>query len=304
MSSAAQDEVNALFAHQDFHTTSHPEDAIHSDHSEPSSDTEIARADSTDEEEKPRFRKTITMPSAVYHIPSTTHFDANTGPKGVIADAKSFDRARKRSFRQTFQAFSNGLSGSVFGEKHKSPSPGPRSREGSSSSEFSQDDDEAEFMRTWRVNRMTEMQSIPSRDHRTRRLSPSQRRYGHVITVDPLGYLDAVDRVTPETIVVVLIYDSQVCFLVLPLIPDTTDNNIQSTISGMFEDVLVQLARKHEFTRFVKMSCIDAEMDPISVPAVLAYRAGDLIANLVSIVDEMPADATIDASNLERVLQR
>ena len=78
----------------------------------------------------------------------------------------------------------------------------------------------------------------------------------------------------------------------------------QSTISGMFEDALVQIARKHEFTRFVKLSYLDAEMDPISVPAVLAYKAGDLIANLVSIVDEMPMDATINASNLEHVLQR
>ncbi|MCJ1393195.1 hypothetical protein MMC18_006067 [Xylographa bjoerkii] len=290
MSSAAQDEVDALFARQKIHTTSHPEDALHSDNSEPSSDTEINRVESSDEgeeeEEKSRFRKTSTMPSAVYHIPSTTHFDANTGPKGVIADAKSFDRARKRSFRQTLQAFSSNLSGNVFGEKQKAPSPGPRSREGSSSSEFSQDDDEAEFMRTWRANRMTEMQSTTSRDHRTRRLSPSQRRYGHVVTVDPLGYLDAVDRVTAETIVVVLIFDSQ------------------STISGMFEDALVQIARKHEFTRFIKLSYLDAEMDPISVPAVLVYKAGDLIANLVSIVDEMPVDATINASNLEHVLQQ
>ncbi|MCJ1288793.1 hypothetical protein MMC34_000322 [Xylographa carneopallida] len=286
MSSAAQDELNALFARQKVHSTSHPEDAIHSDSSEPTSDIEVSQAQSSDEEEKSGFRKTTTMPSAVYHIPSSTHFDANTGPKGVIADAKSFDRARKRSFRQTIQAFSNNLSGSVFGEKQKAPSPRPRSREGSSSSEFSQEDDEAEFMRTWRANRMTEMQSTTGRDSRTRRLSPSQRRYGYVVTVDPLGYLDAVDRVTAETTVVVLIYDAQ------------------STISGMFEDALVQIARKHEFTRFVKLSYLDAEMDPVSVPAVLAYKAGDLIANLVSIVDEMPVDATINASNLEHVLQR
>lgn len=146
------------------------------------------------------------MPSAVYHIPSTTIFDANTGPKGVIADAKSFDKARKRSFRQTLQAFSTGLS---FGEKQKSLSPVARSRGGSSSSELSHDDDD-EFMRTWRASRMNEMQSL-GRDHRTRRLSPSQRRYGHVVTVDPLAYLEAVDRVAAETIVVVLIYDEQVC---------------------------------------------------------------------------------------------
>lgn len=52
------------------------------------------------------------------------------------------------------------------------------------------------------------------------------------------------------------------------------------------------------------MSQEDAEMDPISVPAVLAYKSGDLIANLVSIVDEMPLDGNVNASNLEHVLQK
>ncbi|MCJ1478807.1 hypothetical protein MMC13_007491 [Lambiella insularis] len=280
--SSAQDEVNALFAQNTSPSTTHPEDAHLSDHSEPSSDTEVTPTHSGGEEEKSRSRQTSTMPSAVYHIPSTTIFDANTGPKGVIADAKSFDRARKRSFRQTLQAFSSGLS---FGEKHKSPSPVARSREGSSSSELSQDDDD-EFMRTWRASRMTEMQSQGRGDYRTRRLSPSQRRYGKVVAVDPLGYLDAVDRVTAETVVVVMIYDEH------------------STVSGMFEDALSSLSRKHEFTRFVKMSHEDAEMDPVSVPAILAYKSGDLIANLVSIIDEMPVDGNVNASNLEQVLRR
>ena len=95
-----------------------------------------------------------------------------------------------------------------------------------------------------------------------------------------------------------------VCRLLLAYIAPKLTIVPQSTISGMFEDALVQIARKHEFTRFVKLSYLDAEMDPVSVPAVLAYKAGDLIANLVSIVDEMPVDATINASNLEHVLQR
>ena len=145
------------------------------------------------------------MPSAVYHIPSGTHFDANTGPKGVIADAKSYDRARKRSFRQTIYALSNGISGNVFHDKQK-PAP---TREKSSSPEVSGDDDEDAFVQKWRAERLSELQS-GGHDHRTRRLSPSKRRYGRVATVDANGYLDAIEKVSPETIVVVMISDEQV----------------------------------------------------------------------------------------------
>jgi len=207
MSSAAQDEVDALFANQRSRTTTHPEDARHSsDNSSAGSDTETRSPVYSSDEEKPR---TASMPSAVYQLPTNTIFDANTGPKGVIADAKSFDRARKRTFRQTLTAFSHNLSGTVFGEKQKVSSPN-RSRGGSSSPELSADDDDAEFMRVWRQKRMDEMQQTTGHDHRTRRLSPSKRRYGSVVTVDTLGYLDAVERVAAETVVVVMVYDDRV----------------------------------------------------------------------------------------------
>ncbi|MCJ1411864.1 hypothetical protein MMC19_005956 [Ptychographa xylographoides] len=296
MTSAAQDEFNALSARTDrTHPTAHPDDAHPtSDHSDPGSDIEVTAPSSSDDdddndEEKSRFPTKATMPSAVYHIPRTTLFDANTGPKGVIADAKSFDRARKRSFRQTLNHFSHGLG---FGEKAKGSTPAAaaaaaaaaRSREDSSGSDISGSEEEDEFMRTWRATRMTEMQTT-GHDHRTRRLSPSQRRYGQVVTVDPLGYLDAVDRVAATTVVVVMICDDR------------------SPISAAFEHALGQLARKYEFTRFVKMSQEDAEMDPVSVPAVLAYQAGDLFANLVSIIDELPEGGHINASSLEAVLR-
>ena len=78
---------------------------------------------------------------------------------------------------------------------------------------------------------------------------------------------------------------------------------IQSTVSGIVEDALTDIARKNEFTRFVKLSYQDAEMDPISVPAILAYKNGELVANLVSVVDEIPAGRDLSARSLEGVLQ-
>lgn len=232
MSSTAQDEFNALVANNSYRSpSSHPEDVRHRhhrsrsrsrSHSRSASDRDdryhdTSSADSSDNDEvKSSARTTPVIPSAVYTIPSTTHFDANTGPKGVIADAKSYEQARKRSFRKTLTAFSNGISATVFSDKPRAPSPSRSSRSrgsssGAASPDGSSDEKEEEFVRTWRQKRMSEMQASRQHDHRTRRLSPSKRRYGHVATVDALGYLDAVDKVTNETIVVVLIYDDQVC---------------------------------------------------------------------------------------------
>ena len=195
MSTAAQDEFDALCLNdQSSGLNGHPEDRHHSESSE---------NESSDEEKTLTSDRSPAMPTATStHLPRT-HFDANTGPKGVIADAQSFETAKKRTFRQTLYAFSNGFTkpGSPerkWREKSKSPSP-----------DISADEEEDDFMRRWRANRLDE---LASNQHitRTRRHSPSQRRYGSLGTVDPLGYLDAVEKVPAYTIVVVLIYDDQV----------------------------------------------------------------------------------------------
>ncbi|MCJ1337896.1 hypothetical protein MMC09_003180 [Bachmanniomyces sp. S44760] len=298
MSNSAQDEFDALFSQQRITNRSHPEDtAAHAgDTSRPSSDNENTPNPSGDEDEDEdedddddddtkASRTPRTMPSAVYTIPSTTTFDANTGPKGVIADAKSFEKARKRSFRQTLYAFSNGLSTSHV--DNKKPLTSAYSREKSSSPDISASDDEDEFMRAWRANRLTELTTTNGHEpRRSRRQSPSKRRYGFMNKVDAVGYLDAIEKVAQDTVVVVCIYDEE------------------SLVSGLVEDALSALSRKHEFTRFVKLSYEEAEMDEEAVPAILAYRGGEIFANMVAVLDEMPAGQDLSEDNLEALLKR
>ena len=61
---------------------------------------------------------------------------------------------------------------------------------------------------------------------------------------------------------------------------------------------------KHLDVRFVKLHFEDAEMEPAGVPALLAYRGGEKFAGLVPVIQEIPDDAELSASTLERVLQR
>ncbi|KAL8675009.1 MAG: hypothetical protein Q9168_000604 [Polycauliona sp. 1 TL-2023] len=280
MPSAAQDEFDAMYDIHEKKIASHPEDALDS-----SSDNDSTTLRSSQEENRiPVPRPSTTMPSATYHIPSTTTFNANTGPKGVIADAKSFDTAKKRSFRQTLRAYSNGeLSPPLFG-KNKKPAFN-FSREKSPSPDASADDDDDNFMRTWRADRLTELANRNS-DVRTRRSSPSMRKYGTLLAVDPSGYLDAIEKVHADTTVIVFIYDDQ------------------SEVSLIVEDALRHLAHKHAMSRFVKLHYQDAEMDEVAVPGILAYKGGECFANLVSIVNEIPSGRDMSSSTLEWMLQQ
>lgn len=203
MSSSAQAEYDALVNNNQGRAPRlHPEDL--SDHF---SDHDGTTLHSAHEDERTITSETsAAMPHSTY-LNTTTQFDANTGPKGVIADARNFETAKKRSFRQTLYAFASGESPPLFSKNKKQSLSREESK--SPSPDASADEEEDDFMRKWRQDRLDELASMNAQI-RTRRQSPSKRRYGSLVTVDPSGYLDAVEKVSSETVVVVLIYDDEV----------------------------------------------------------------------------------------------
>ena len=210
---SAQEEFNQLVNSNRSRFTSHPEDHDldsdpHFSDDEPSSRLRSRQTlDSSDEDDDADMVSSRTA-NANYHIPNTV-YEANTGPKGVIADAQAFERARKKSFRRTLL--------SVAGLDSNSPSFGSKSTRDDApltpgdQSSASEDDDEARFLRKWRQSRMHELQG-----RNNRRPSPRGRQFGSVETVDAVGYLDAIEKVTPDTVVVVCIYDHEVCVKLVP----------------------------------------------------------------------------------------
>lgn len=251
MSNAAQEEADRLFGQKEYHT-SHPEDRLDTDSlsqhsSEPKEDY---RSDLDDDEDTLHHQSNKMAATANYHIPNT-RFNANTGPKGVIADAQSFNRAKRSTFRKTLNSFANVLS------SRPAETPVAASSHGSASE---QDSDEEDFMRQWRQNRIEEL--TERNNASVRRRSPSQRTWGTVEDVDAIGYLDAIEKVKDDVVVVVCIYDNE------------------SIASLEVEDVLGTIAYKHTTTRFVKMHQEIAEMTEVEVPALLAYRGGDVFATI------------------------
>ncbi|KAF2838056.1 thioredoxin-like protein [Patellaria atrata CBS 101060] len=264
MSTAAQDEFNELFRDKD-RSSKHPEDEGSSLETSDVEDTTKEQYYERDDLDELDTYQPDNMRSR-YFLPRQVS-EANTGPKGVIADAQAFEQAKKS---QRFSLFrSSKDSEKVADEK------------------LEDREDEDGFLARWRANRLKELQKPDTRQKsRSRTRSPPARRYGSLISVDGEGYLDAIENSPSSTVVVVYIYD------------DLSD------ISDMVEDCLRELVRKHLTTRFVKLHFEDAEMEPAGVPAIIAYKAGDRIASLVPIVDEIPDDAELSATSLEAVMKR
>lgn len=135
------------------------------------------------------------MPPSFPHV--STRADPVQGVKGVIADAHAFESARRKTQKQkpTFA-----FAGYVPPSEMDSRTPLNQNNSDPESGE------EEDFVRTWRKNRIAELRTGTN----TRRKSPSKRKYGRVETVDADGYLDAVEKISPETVVVVTIYNDKV----------------------------------------------------------------------------------------------
>ncbi|PYI11115.1 phosducin [Aspergillus sclerotiicarbonarius CBS 121057] len=270
--SSAQDEFNQLINNNRDKFSTHPEDRENSDHS----------SDESSDHDEPQFSDTEDHPSAMhsrntssYRVPNTV-YDANTGPKGVIADAQAFERARKTSFRRTLLGVA-GLDRSHFSSK--SVTDDATLLQNSSPPDGSSDDEER-FLHQWRTSRMQEMQA-----RSLRKPSPRRKLYGSVDNVDAVGYLDAIEKVTSGTVVVVCVYDPE------------------STPSGIIEDCLNTIARRQPTVHFVKLHHEIAEMDHIEAPALLAYRDGDVFATIVEIMRQIPKGRSCSADSLEDLLK-
>ncbi|KAL7626052.1 hypothetical protein AAE478_002822 [Parahypoxylon ruwenzoriense] len=239
-------------------------------------------AENTDEDEEDRYRN--AQIDAAMRVPSLTadmklppaSFDSgrSTGVKGVIADARAYELARQSKWRNRVRAARK----SVFGKDEAPRTTGAQSGES---------EEEDIFLQQWRESRRQELERDAKNNIRNRRTSPSLRMFGRLDTVDALGYLDAIERVGRETVVVVFVYDHE------------------CEVSGLIELAMRPLVAAHPQIHFVKVHYEDIEFDNAAVPTILAYRnQGDLFANLTGIIDMIPDDEDFDSDSLKRIFEK
>lgn len=223
MTTAAQDEFNNLVANNTHRETLHPEDRNDADN-QPHQD--LTEEDSFRNNQidaamrMPTVDRLTGAGASEIHLPPAS-FDKgrSTGVKGVIADARSFENARKSKWRSRMHSARRsifGLDGSPYSTV-TTITAAHRSNKSESDSDddalSTSDPDEQAFLEEWRESRRRELESEASRAVRNRRTSPSSRIYGRFDEVDALGYLDAIEKVNRETTVVVFVYDHEVSFL-------------------------------------------------------------------------------------------
>ena len=228
--SSAQEEFNSLVSRSEERNTSrHPEDSrsnTSTPHINSNNDHNDAAVDDylTDDDDNTGNRKNSKNASnsrsassdmrSKYFLPTTIRSEANTGPKGVIADAHNFETA-KRSARFSFfrSRSSNSNKNNNHGAVASLPEPYAATATASSSmmssvTDNSSEEEEDEFMLRWRQTRLAQLQR--ETQSRSRTVSPSKRIWGRLVNVDACGYLDAIEKVRADTIVVVLVYDDNV----------------------------------------------------------------------------------------------
>ncbi|KAI0118597.1 thioredoxin-like protein [Nemania sp. FL0031] len=260
----------------------HPEDK--DDHND---------SDHSEQDDEDRYRdaqiaeamRAPVIPTGEMNLPPAS-FDSGraTGVKGVIADARAYERARQGQgkWRNRVGAVRRSVMGLSFTDR-----PAATNTSSPADSEDEQDSDEEAFLKQWREARRLELENESKNNVRSRRTSPSPRMFGRLDTVDALGYLDAIEKVGRETVVVVFVYDHE------------------CQVSGMMESALRPLVSANPYVHFVKVHYEDIEFDNAAVPTILAYRnQGDLFANLTGIIDMIPEEEDFDTESLKMVLQR
>lgn len=213
-SSAAQDEFNALFNKGSYTTgKTHPEDrdSIRRSSSTArnnSKGSEVSRSPSPaqsfllddDDEDNTAEDLAVKAMRGTYYVPRAAR-QANTGPKGVIADAQAFEQARRQA--QSIRSVARKPRQST----HGSPPAAYKSEEFSSGSDM---EDDEQFLESWRQKRLLElnnrnMSNVLGRD------GGKKKTYGTLKRVDAEGFLNAVEGSPADTVVMVLINDHTVC---------------------------------------------------------------------------------------------
>ncbi|KAK3295745.1 thioredoxin-like protein [Chaetomium fimeti] len=256
-------------------------DGIHPEDRNTTSDGERS------EDEEDRYRESqidaaMRMPtrdsqSEVRLPPAEFDRGRSTGVKGVIADARSYETARQSKWKERARAARRSVFGLDSGRQAQSSEP-------DSDASGAEDPNEAAFLEQWRESRRRELEEESRNPVRNRRTSPSIRLYGRFDDVDALGYLDAIEKVGRDTVVVVFVYDHE------------------CDVSAAIESALIPLVTTYRAVHFVKVHYEDVEFDNAGVPAILAYRnQGDLIANLTGILEMIPDDADFDTDSLKKL---
>ncbi|ORY08278.1 thioredoxin-like protein [Basidiobolus meristosporus CBS 931.73] len=176
------------------------------------------------------------------------HNGPQTGPKGVMADYRQHKRLEGEKEERKMVEFMKKLNWA------SSQAPEQNNQE---ESDIDSDD---EFFQQYRESRIRQIHSRSSKP-----------RFGTVQRINSDQYIEAIDSETTNIPVVIHLYDHR--YLECKRMNDCLD----------------RIATRYVHAKFLKIPSVEADpdFDPIALPAILAYKNGELIANLIRVTEEL-----------------
>ena len=193
----------------------------------------------------------------------------NTGVKGVIADyneAKNEEQLRKAEERlENMQRLQRATQPSI---RPRDAPINEMSINKYGSNDDDEDDDDDDFLRQFRMQRIEQLQQE----------SNALPTFGTLSSLSPEDYVDQVDNMDPRVYVVVHLFEASIA------------------TSRMLHSALDKVAQTMEYAKFIEVNALSANpnLDLICLPAILVYRGGKLVNNMIKFTDGLPKAFTVD----------
>ncbi|CAG8587426.1 4803_t:CDS:2 [Paraglomus brasilianum] len=241
------------------------------DEKEPERSDESGNSD-TEDSTSNQAETAITVPSQ--------HGGRQTGPKGVLADHAHYmkmERERKAAeiSAHNKRMLSKAPTTTTYREDQAKKEADEKLLQ---ELENMSSDDEEEVLRRYREQRLSEIQKAALR----KRTGPL---FGSLREISASQYVKSIDNEGADVSVIVHLYENE--------IPECR----------VLNECLVHLARKYISVKFLRVQAREVEFDLVGLPALLAYKNGLLIANLVKVTDEI-GEREFDANVVEEILIR
>ncbi|KAF9997501.1 hypothetical protein BGZ80_005744 [Entomortierella chlamydospora] len=210
---------------------------------------------------------------------------ANTGPKGVIADQKYHQQQQLHERLSSQQAYNARMLAKApttttyrqdrERELQEKKAQGLLDDDDLKALEKEEEDEKAILERI-RGKRLQEMAWAAKANS-----GAGKKMFGSLMEMNSTQYVNAIDTEKKDVTVVIHIY------------------NEYNPACKKLDECLIQLAGRYATSKFIRIKAREVDFDEEVCPTVLAYRAGDLIANLVMITYEL--SEKFDAAELEEL---
>ncbi|KAG9288930.1 hypothetical protein G9A89_019552 [Geosiphon pyriformis] len=207
------------------------------------------------------------------------HGGHQTGPKGVLADHAFHQQMIRERQVASIASHNQHMQSKAFTTTSYREDELKKNSDEALLEEFenlSSDEEEKEALRKYREKRLKEINvgEFSKGDN---------PRFGSLKEISANQYVKAIDNEANNVAIVLHLYEN--------FIPQCRRMN----------ECLALLARKYVQVKFLRILARELEFDPVGLPAILVYKNGTLIANLVKITEQI-GEADFDPDTVEQVL--